>query len=115
MPRSRTSSSSRRFASFCRISSSDWEKLRPARSFLSALPPLSAAAACATFDDGADGSVTDLFGYGDIPGWIADVAEGGTYRLEMEFYKRKTLCEKALSIVARRLNPAAAAEPDPEK
>lgn len=65
--------------------------------------------------DGADGSVTDLFGYGDIPGWIADVAERGTYRLEMEFYKRKTLCEKALSIVAKRLNPAAAAEPDTEE
>lgn len=65
--------------------------------------------------DGADGSVTDLFGYGDIPGWIADVAARGTYRLEMEFYKRKTLCEKALSIVAKRLNPAAAAEPDTEE
>lgn len=64
--------------------------------------------------DGTDGSVTDLFGYGDIPGWIASVAENGTYRLEMEFYKRKTLCEKALSIVAKRLNPAAAAETDAE-
>lgn len=60
--------------------------------------------------DGADGSVTDLFGYGDIPGFLAAVAKDGTYRLEMEFYKRKTLCEKALSIVAKRLNPAAAAE-----
>lgn len=64
--------------------------------------------------DGADGSITDLFGYGDIPGFLAATAEDGTYRLEMEFYKRKTLCEKALSIVAKRLNSAAAADADTE-
>lgn len=64
--------------------------------------------------DSAEGTLTELFGYGDIPGLLASVAERGTSRLEMEFCKRKTLCEKALSIVEKRLVPHDADASDAE-
>lgn len=56
--------------------------------------------------DGAACEVTNLYGYGDLTGWLSEVAKNGTVRLEMEFYKRKTLCEKALSIVKKRVTAA---------
>lgn len=68
----------------------------------------------ALITDSAASTVTELLGYGDIPGLLTSVAARGTSRLEMEFYKRKTLCEKALSIVAKRLDPLDAAASDTE-
>lgn len=56
--------------------------------------------------DGAACESANLYGYGDLPGWLASVAKNGTVRLKMEYYKRKTLCEKALSIVEKRLAAA---------
>ena len=56
--------------------------------------------------DGAACESANLYGYGDLPGWLSSVAKNGTARLEMEYYKRKTLCEKALSIVEKRLAAA---------
>ena len=56
--------------------------------------------------DGAACEAANLYGYGDLPGWLSSVAKNGTARLKMEYYKRKTLCEKALSIVEKRLAAA---------
>ncbi len=43
-----------------------------------------------------------LFGYGDIGGLVGEVLRDDT-RLSIEYYNRKALYEKALSIVAKRL------------
>ena len=43
-----------------------------------------------------------LFGYGDIGSLVAECMRDGT-QLSLEYYNRKALYEKALSIVAKRL------------
>ena len=49
--------------------------------------------------------LSGLFGYGDIPSLYASLAEaGGTPALHLDYYNRKTLYEKALSIIEKRLN-----------
>ena len=47
--------------------------------------------------------MSDLFGYGDIAGLIADTVHEGDDRLALEYYNRKTLYEKALSIIQKRI------------
>ncbi len=47
--------------------------------------------------------VSALFGYGDIAGLLADTVREGDDRLALHYYNRKTLYEKALSIIEKRL------------
>lgn len=47
--------------------------------------------------------LSGLFGYGDIEKLVADAALGVENRLPLEYYNRKTLYEKALSILEKRL------------
>lgn len=54
-----------------------------------------------------DSTVCDLsglLGYGDIEDLVADTALYGDERLALNYYNRKTLYEKALSILEKRLN-----------
>ena len=44
-----------------------------------------------------------LFGYGDISGLVAEVFREGDGRLALNYYNRKALYEKALSIIQKRL------------
>ena len=47
--------------------------------------------------------LSNLFGYGDIGGWLADTVREGEGKLALNYYNRKTLYEKALSIIEKRL------------
>lgn len=47
--------------------------------------------------------VSALFGYGDIAGLLAETVREGDDRLTLNYYNRKTLYEKALSIIEKRL------------
>lgn len=47
--------------------------------------------------------LSELFGYGDIGGLLADTLREGDGRLALNYYNRKTLYEKALSIIEKRL------------
>ncbi len=47
--------------------------------------------------------LSSLFGYGDIAGLFADVVTGKEKDLQMEYYNRKALYEKAISIIEKRL------------
>lgn len=48
--------------------------------------------------------LSGLLGYGDIEDLVADTALYGDERLALDYYNRKTLYEKALSILEKRLN-----------
>ena len=43
-----------------------------------------------------------LFGYGDISGLLADTLANGDKRLALQYYNRKTLYEKALTVIDHR-------------
>ena len=47
--------------------------------------------------------LSTLFGYGDINGLVAEIFREGDGRLTRNYYNRKTLYEKALSIMEKRL------------
>ncbi len=51
----------------------------------------------------ASADVTSLFGYGDIDSLAAEWLAGDGESLALEYYNRKTLYEKALSIIEKRL------------
>lgn len=53
--------------------------------------------------DSAACDLSALFGYGDIGGLLADTLREGDGRLAIHYYNRKTLYEKALSIIEKRL------------
>lgn len=53
--------------------------------------------------DTAACDLSELFGYGDIGGLLADTLREGDDRLTLNYYNRKTLYEKALSIIEKRL------------
>lgn|GEM_PF-1322311 len=48
--------------------------------------------------------LSGLLGYGDIEELVSETALGTDSRLALEYYNRKTLYEKALSILEKRLN-----------
>ncbi|MBQ4598762.1 MAG: hypothetical protein IJB19_02510 [Clostridia bacterium] len=54
--------------------------------------------------DTAACDLSALFGYGDIDGLLADTLREGDDRLAINYYNRKTLYEKALSIIEKRLS-----------
>lgn len=54
--------------------------------------------------DTAACDLSELFGYGDISGLLADTLREGDDRLTIHYYNRKTLYEKALSIIEKRLS-----------
>ena len=47
--------------------------------------------------------LSGLLGYGDIESLVAEAALDGDARLALHYYNRKTLYEKALSILEKRL------------
>ena len=51
----------------------------------------------------ASSDISALFGYGDIDSLAAEWMTGDASRLSLEYYNRKTLYEKALSIIEKRL------------
>lgn len=53
--------------------------------------------------EGASSDLSSLFGYGDIAGLFADVVSGKEQDLTLEYYNRKTLYEKAITIIEKRL------------
>ena len=48
--------------------------------------------------------LSNLFGYGDIESLVNDAFFGTEDRLSLEYYNRKTLYEKALEIIEKRIN-----------
>ncbi len=51
---------------------------------------------------GASSDLSSLFGYGEIDKLFADVVSGEENNLTLEYYNRKTLYEKAISIIEKR-------------
>ncbi|MBE6679804.1 MAG: hypothetical protein E7598_04700 [Ruminococcaceae bacterium] len=53
--------------------------------------------------EGVSSDLSSLFGYGDIASLFADVVSGKEQNFKLEYYNRKTLYEKAISIIEKRL------------
>lgn len=53
--------------------------------------------------ESASTDLCGLFGYGNMQGLVAETLTNGDDRLTLDYYNRKTLYEKALSIIGKRL------------